>query len=294
MKIAVTGSGAVSPAGWGVAPFLAAFEGGEPLPVEFRARPGREDAPSRVRAVPKPETKLPFLRDPRMRRTSPVGRFAVGAALEALGEARAQSVRDGALRLGVVTTLFCGCVNYSQRFYREVLDDPHTASPIIFPETVFNAPSSHLSAMLGSHSVNYTMIGDTAEFLCGLEVAAAWLLNREVDVCLIVCGEEFDWLTAEAMELFQPGCVMGEGAAALCLELAHEPEVGLRQIAGPELITARQPRREAARRVHEAVVGGGRLGWPGARTLPRDIRPGARRGSWLGMCRGRRAGAPAG
>ena len=94
MKIAVTGSGVVSPAGWGAAPFLAAFEAGQPLPVEFRTRPGREGAPSRVRAVPKPAAKLPFLRHPRMRRTSPVGRFAVAAALEALGEARAQSVRD--------------------------------------------------------------------------------------------------------------------------------------------------------------------------------------------------------
>ncbi|MGI9244983.1 MAG: hypothetical protein ACR2RV_29540, partial [Verrucomicrobiales bacterium] len=172
-----------------------------------------------------------------------------------------QLVREGELRLGVVTTLFCGCVNYSQRFYREVLEDPRTASPIIFPETVFNAPSSHLSAMLGAHGVNYTMIGDTAEFLCGLETAAGWLLNREVDTCLVVGGEEFDWLTAEAMELFEPGVVMGEGGAALCLELTDEPGVELLQIAGPEMITARQPKQKALQRVREAVVDREGLCW---------------------------------
>jgi hypothetical protein len=256
VKIGVLGAGVVSPAGWGIEAFRAALDAGVPLPAEARERAGREGFPSLVRAVPKPEVKLPFFRDPRLRRVSPAGRFVAGAALEALGEERIAQVKSGDLRLGVVTTLFCGCVNYSQRFYREVLEDPHTASPIVFPETVFNAPSSHLSAMLGSHAINYTMIGDTAEFLCGLEVAAGWLFNDEVDGCLVVCTEEFDWLTAEAMDLFEPGCVMGEGGAALYLEKGDSPEVALAQVAGPELITERQPKVESAKRVHDAVVMG--------------------------------------
>lgn len=280
MKIGVSGTGAVSPGGWDVAAFLAALDGGVALPVDERERDGREGFPSRLRAVPKPGAKLPFFRDPRLRRTSPVGRYVAGAALEALGDARAARVRAGELRLGVVTTLFCGCVNYSRRFYREVLEDPHTASPIVFPETVFNAPSSHLSAMLGSHAVNYTMIGDTAEFLCGLEIAVGWLLNDEVDGCLVVCGEEFDWLTAEAMSLFEPGCVMAEGGAALYLERAEMPEVELLQIAGPEFISARQAKTEAARRVRAEVAGGGILfapehevwsDWDGERVGVREI-----------------------
>ncbi len=256
MRIAVAGSGVVSPAGWGMEVFRNALAAGEPIAVEERERAGREGFPSLVRAVPKPEVKMPFFRHPRLRRTSPVGRFVAGAALGALGEGRAALVESGELRVGVVTTLFCGCVNYSQRFYREVLADPHTASPIVFPETVFNAPSSHLSAMLGSHAVNYTMIGDTAEYLCGLEMAAGWLMNDEVDGCLVVCAEEFDWLTAEAMSLFEPGCVMGEGGAALYLEKRESPEIELAQIAGPELITAKVPKDEAARRVRASVVAG--------------------------------------
>ena len=259
MKIGVAGAGVVSPVGWGLAPFLAAVESGAELPSEPRGRPGREPFPIRVRAVPKPEVKLPFFRDPRLRRTSPVSRFIAGAAFEALGEDRAAQVRAGDLRLGVVTTMFCGCVNYSQRFYREVLEDPHTASPIIFPETVFNAPSSHLSAMLGAHAINYTTIGDTAEFVCGLELAAGWLLDGDVDGCLVVCGEELDWLTAEAMSLFDRGCVMAEGGAALYLELAEDPEVELAQIAGPELITAQNPKSDAASRVRQQVSGDGVL-----------------------------------
>ena len=255
MKIGVLGAGAVSPAGWGMEAFSAALAAGEPLPVEQRERPGRGDVTLPMRPVPKPATKLPFFRHPRLRRTSPIGRFIAGAALEALGEERAGRAKGGELRLGVVTTVYNACVNYSQRFYREVLDDPATASPIIFPETVFNAPSSHLSAMLGAHATNYTMIGDSAEFLCGLDLAAGWLASEEVDGCLVACGEELDWLTAEAMGLFERGCVMGEGAAALYLERANSADVELLQIAGPELITARQTKAEAVRRVEDALVG---------------------------------------
>ena len=48
---------------------------------------------------------------------------------------------------------------------------------------------------------------------------------------------------------------MGEGSAALYLEKSDSPQVELAQIAGPELITSTQPRREAEDRVREAVVG---------------------------------------
>ena len=54
---------------------------------------------------------------------------------------------------------------------------------------------------------------------------------------------------------------MAEGGAALYLEKSEQPEVELLQIAGPELITSRQPRAEAARRVREAVVGCSGADW---------------------------------
>jgi 3-oxoacyl-(acyl-carrier-protein) synthase len=74
-----------------------------------------------------------------------------------------------------VVCVFSGCVNYSSRFYSETLKDPATASPLVFPETVFNAPASHLSAFLGNSAINYTLVGDSGTFLIGLAMAAQWL-----------------------------------------------------------------------------------------------------------------------
>jgi hypothetical protein len=110
-----------------------------------------------------------------------------------------------------------GCVNYSRRFYDEVLHEPSTASPLVFPETVFNAPSSHLAALLGTNAINYTLVGDPGTFVQGLALGAQWLSGGLVDGCLVVGSEEMDWLTADAFRLFTRRLVLSEGAGALYL-----------------------------------------------------------------------------
>ncbi len=254
-RIVISGWGAVSPAGWSAAALGDAVEAGAPLPSEEIHREGR-DRGYHLRTVPKLTEKLPFLRDARLRRASPVGRYCAAAAMEALGEERARAAQEGALRLGIVTTFLNGCVNFSHRFFGEVLEDPALASPILFPETVFNAPSSHLSALLRSTEVNYTLLGDPAQFLGGLEVAARWLLGGEVDGCLVVAGEEHDWLSAEAYQLFDKDAVIAEGAGALYLETSANPGIELRQVTDPELFTNTHPRTDSVRKVREQISAG--------------------------------------
>src|SRR2546430_7162551 len=184
--------GAVSPAGWGALPLREALAKGEPLPVKELARPGWARS-LRVRPVPPPSPRPNFLAHARLRRTSPITQYAVAAALEALGDDVAR-VSSGSLRLGIVFCVMAGCVNYSRRFYDETLKDPATASPLVFPETVFNAPASHLGALLGTTAINYTLVGDPSIFLQGLALAADWLEAGRVDGCLIIGAVEVEWL----------------------------------------------------------------------------------------------------
>lgn len=211
----IQGVGVVSPAGWGVGPFRRALANGVPLPVQPVSRPGwtRE---LEARRVPAPESKPAFLSHPRLRRTSPISHYAVSAALEALGS-DAELVRSGRCRLGIVLCVMSGCVNYSRRFYDETLRDPATASPLVFPETVFNAPSSHLAALLGTTAINYTLVGDPGTFLLGVVTAVDWLRQGIVDGCLILGAEELDWLTADAFRLFTRSVTVADGAGALYL-----------------------------------------------------------------------------
>lgn len=275
--ICVAGIGAVSPAGWGVAALRQALAKGEPLPVKAVARPGWT-RPLRLRTVPAPEPRPAWFGHPRLRRASPVAQYAVGAAMEAIGETAAD-VRAGAVRLGIVLCVMTGCVIYSRRFYEEVLRHPGTASPLVFPETVFNSPASHLAALLGATACNYTLVGDPGTFLQGLALAADWLASERVEGCLIIGAEEADWLVADAFRLFSRSAIVAEGAGAVYLrrgplagavhlDTVTRPHLFLPQRAAATDETAVRPvrpappvqprnRAEAARRMREELGRGG-------------------------------------
>ncbi len=245
-RIVASGLGAVSSAGWGIDPLLAAIDAGAvPALSEFeRATTDGGMIRTKVARVPKLEDRARLPRDPRLRRASAVGKFAAAAVYEALGPERFEAVRSGRVRLGVVCTMMNGCVNYSNRFFGEVLADPATASPILFPETVYNAPSSHLSAVTRCSAPNDTLVGDGAEFFTGLELAAEWLERGDCDLCAVVSPEEADWLSAEAMNYYSPRMIPSEGAGAVVLELDGD---GPRLLAVPDAVNyADEPDRPAA------------------------------------------------
>ena len=244
-RIFLHGIGAVSPAGWGVEALHEALLNGAPLPSQPLDRPGRTQ-PLQVRRVPAPTPRPAFLAHPRLRRTSPITHFAVAAAIEALGGDAAR-VATGELRLGIIFCAFAGCVSYSRRFYDETLRDPATASPLVFPETVFNAPASHLAAFFGTKAVNYTLVGDQGEFVKALALAADWLLAGRVEGCLVVGAEEADWLPADALRLLTPSAVAGEGAGAAYLR-ADPGAVELVAVTEPQLFTHSSGRLAAIQR----------------------------------------------
>jgi hypothetical protein len=256
-RIFVHGLGAVSPAGWGVPALRSSLENEKPLPEQSLARPGW-DKPLPVRAVPPPPVRPAFLAHPRLRRASPMTHYAVGAALEALGQ-DAALIRSGGLRLGMVTCTLTGGISYSRRFYEEALQNPATASPIIFPETVFNSCASHLAAYLDSASVNYTLVGDAGTFLQGLAVAAGWLGNGLAEACLVVGAEEPDWTVADALRLFDSRAVHASGAGALYLK-SRPPAAAPVQLAAvtDAFAATRTPdRHEAARKTRAQLPAGG-------------------------------------
>ena len=68
---------------------------------------------------PPPPDRLP--KHPRLRRVSNVSRFAMAAAIEALGGREPGS-------LGIIMCLMNGCVGFTNRFYNEVIDQPAAAN----------------------------------------------------------------------------------------------------------------------------------------------------------------------
>ncbi|HEY0551535.1 MAG TPA: beta-ketoacyl synthase N-terminal-like domain-containing protein, partial [Verrucomicrobiae bacterium] len=292
-NIFIHGTGAVSPAGWGKNSLLDAIAAGRPLPTKGMLRPGANTS-LRVRQVPPPNPRPAWLAHSRLRRASPITQYMVAAALEAVGTEAAR-VMEGSLRLGVIVSVMSGCVNYSRRFYDETLRDPATASPLVFPETVFNAPGSHIAALLGTNAINYTLVGDPGTFLQALALAADWLTRGEVDGCLVVGAEEIDWLTSQAFRLFHRDIILSEGAGAVYLRCGAPvanpanarpgSEIGtpvkLAAVTDSHLFTPAQSRIAALRKTREQLSVNGKVSLlvDGLQNLPRYDE--AERAAWL-------------
>ena len=253
-RVFVAGIGAVSPAGWNVAALRDALDKGESLPVQTLARPGW-DKPLRARLVPNPATRPEFLAHPRLRRTSPITHYAAAAALEAVAGLRKNPAAKN-FRLGIVVCLQSGCVQYSCRFYDETLKNPATASPLVFPETVYAAPTSHVAALLENVVLAYSLVGDPSAYLQGVALGAQWLEENRVDACLIIGAEETNWIIADALWHLDRRAIVAAGAGALCL--CREPKLS----AGVELAAITDTHTYSSRldRMHAAQAMRGQLG----------------------------------
>jgi 3-oxoacyl-(acyl-carrier-protein) synthase len=139
-------------------------------------------------------------------------------------------------------------VQFSCRFYDETLKDPATASPLVFPETVYAAPTSHVAALLGNVVLAYSLVGDSSAWLQGVALGAVWLSQNRVDACLVIGAEETNWIVADALRQLDRSAIVAAGAGALCL--CRDPQlsagVELAAITNAHTFTARQNRAQAA------------------------------------------------
>ncbi len=88
---------------------------------------------------------------------------------------------------------------------------------MLFPETVYNAPASHLAAQLGIDGYSYTLVGDNSVGLGALKLGEQLLRAGEVDYCLVVGAEEIDWVLCEGYRDWRFGALLAEGAGAVLL-----------------------------------------------------------------------------
>lgn len=208
MKISLLSTGSVTPAGLGPAAITA------PWPVTATASPG--GFPVQAGLVDqKDPALLRWQKEPRLRRASPITYFMVEAMAQAL-EAAPPSDRA---RTGVVAAFFLGCLVYSVRFYRQITDEGRRfASPVLFPETVFNSPLSHAVSVLGIGGPVYSQIGDKTCWASALRTARCWLSNGDCDRVIVLAAEEFEPHEVDALQaggLLRSGLQPCEGAVAL-------------------------------------------------------------------------------
>jgi len=172
-------------------------------------------------------------RHPRLRRSGTVSLLGAAAGFDALADAGLKASPEMRERMAIVFAICSGGVIYTRRLYHEIVTQgAQAASPVLFPETVYNAAASHLGALLGVDSQCYTLVGDSSVGLGALHFAVELLtVQPELDRCLVVGTEEADWLLADAFaswrmattkDFFEvygspSGTVFADGAAAILI-----------------------------------------------------------------------------
>ncbi|SDU05081.1 hypothetical protein SAMN05444156_1673 [Verrucomicrobium sp. GAS474] len=215
----VIGTGAVGPAGCGVA-FLDAPPPAPTLePLLSRTEP---TIPVR-RVNMKEEALLRWQKEPRLRRASPLSYFLVEAAAQAL--AGTDLPRE---RIGLVCAVSTGSVVYSRKFFADTLrQGRRLASPALFPETVYNSPVSHVAAVHRLCGACSTLVGDETAWVDALRVAQVWLARETADAVLVIGGEELDALALEGFHCtgwVRRGVVATEGAGAILVRRPSSKE----------------------------------------------------------------------
>ena len=179
MSLAIAGMGWVTPLGAGVdSVWQRLLQGGEASATTIS-----EQFADRVYSVFRvPESALKAISHPRLRRASAISRFGAAAGLHALESAGLKLESQNAERIALIFAISNGGVIYTKRFYHEIVTTgAQAASPLLFPETVFNAPASHLAAILGVTGATYTLVGDGAVGLAAIKMAEELMANEALD-----------------------------------------------------------------------------------------------------------------
>ena len=222
LDLGVIGQGSVCPAGVGIDALLHR----DPLAAEG----AQLGAPARTWPVLRVDLKdgafARWQREARLRRASPITFFLVEAAGQALAGSR---VEDRA-KTGLIVAYSAGCLVYSRRFFEGIVKQgQRTASPALFPETVFNSPASHVAAVLGLDGAAYALVGDETAWVTALQTASVWLRQRRVEQVLVLGAEEFDPLILDAYRSARwlrrqngaTGFIASEGAAGILVRMAR-------------------------------------------------------------------------
>ncbi|HYS77354.1 MAG TPA: beta-ketoacyl synthase N-terminal-like domain-containing protein [Candidatus Dormibacteraeota bacterium] len=185
-RVVITGGGAISPFGPGVAALIRGVTAGRTC----LERTGRTCA-ARVRGTPGPGSFHPNV----WRRLDRCSRLAAVAAQEALlaaGYRKSAEAPAGPADLGLVMgTVSAGVEPLRASLTTRYLEGPECVSPMLFPFTVPNAPASQCSILFGLRGPNLTLGAMEASGLAAIVTAAGLVRDGVLEAALAGGADEW-------------------------------------------------------------------------------------------------------
>lgn len=236
-RICITGIGVVSSIGTGKEEFLSSLKSGRSGIEEIKAFDthfSRSKKGGEIRSFHPKD----FIPASKIRRLDRASQFAIAASKLALADSQFSVTKENSSRVGVVLgSGFCG-LSSSEEFHRsQVLKGFLDLNPMLFPNTVPNAASSHVSIELGIQGVNCTLVQSfcTAEaaiiFACdqirggradliltgGVDELSGFLFRGFSDLHLLAIDQGHGERSCP-YDRMRNGLILGEGAGVLAIE----------------------------------------------------------------------------
>jgi 3-oxoacyl-[acyl-carrier-protein] synthase II len=134
------------------------------------------------------------------RRMSPPSKLALAAARMALDDAGLGGERLP--RAAVVISTSFGPASYTESLLKQILDDPESASPFLFTESVANAPAAQIGIATGAHGAGITIAQREAGPLLAVAHGAAEITAGRAPLALAGTVEEMTPLLHAVLDRF--------------------------------------------------------------------------------------------
>ncbi|MDD2335349.1 MAG: beta-ketoacyl synthase N-terminal-like domain-containing protein [Geobacteraceae bacterium] len=237
-EIAITGIAAISSAGVGLDPLKETLFSGisalRPVPVELAGEEGH------VWGRAEGFKASDFMSPLKARKFDRCSLFAVVAAGMALKDAGLDPAAFGSARVGIVLGCGFGGIANSEEFLRGYLTKGTDGLvPMLFPNTVPNAPASNASIEHGLKGPNVTFVQRFCSAEAAFQMACRFLEEDRADIMLTGGVDELDPFMIEAFreigQLRRFAAGFSEGAGILVLEkgeVARNRGARIRAMAG--------------------------------------------------------------
>ena len=181
----------------------------------------------------RPASIVPGLKTRRLDRLSAWALVASSLALRDAGIDLAKMDRS---RIAVFFATGFGCVELTEAFFQSAATHGWAETdPILFPETLSNAPASHVALFHDLHGPNVTISSQGFAAESALLQASSLLRHGQADLAIVLAGDTltqaiYEWY--EAAHLLSPACfskeqlpsaggfIPSEGVVAMVLEAA--------------------------------------------------------------------------
>jgi 3-oxoacyl-[acyl-carrier-protein] synthase II len=163
---------------------------------------------------------VPGLKTRRLDRLSVWSLVAASLAVKDTGLDLGQVDRS---RVAVVFATGLGCIELTEAFFRSAANHGWQGTdPILFPETLGNAPASHVARCLDLRGPNITVGSKGRAAECALLHAASLLRHGQADLALVLAGDtltrtSYEWYESAGWLADDSGFIPSEGVTAVVL-----------------------------------------------------------------------------